>query len=301
MATKPVINTISGGAVYSATRLNEIFDQLADAIEAGLGRGGVDESPNSMSANLDMDTNEIINVGDPTSPQAVATKTYADAVAANIDIDTATALDLLESIKTVDGSGSGLNSDFLDGKSSSESVVNLTIPVRSAAGDIAATTFTGDLTGDVVGDVKAADSTIVLDAGTDGTDATFTGDVTGDLTGNADTATLATTATKVGVLNVVVIDIGDWDMDASGSVSVAHGLDITKIMGASALVRNDANDTKAPLLAVPGSTSGISQGGIGVISTTTITIYRLDGGNFDDVTFSTTSYNRGWITVWYID
>jgi len=34
------------------------------------------------------------------------------------------------------------------------------------------------------GDIKAENDTVILDNGTDGTDATFTGDVTGDLTGN---------------------------------------------------------------------------------------------------------------------
>lgn len=40
--------------------------------------------------------------------------------------------------------------------------------------------FTGDLTGDI----KAADGTVIVDNGTDGTDAAFTGSLTGDVTGN---------------------------------------------------------------------------------------------------------------------
>ena len=43
---------------------------------------------------------------------------------------------------------------------------------------------TGDVVGDLIGDVKAADGTIVLNNGTDGTDATFAGNVTGNLTGD---------------------------------------------------------------------------------------------------------------------
>lgn len=52
--------------------------------------------------------------------------------------------------------------------------------------------ITGNITGDTIGNVKASNGTsVVLDNGTDGTDATFTGDVVG----NADTATLAAAAT----------------------------------------------------------------------------------------------------------
>ena len=43
--------------------------------------------------------------------------------------------------------------------------------------------FPNGLTADLIGDVKADDGTIVLQNGTDGSDATFTGDVTGDVTG----------------------------------------------------------------------------------------------------------------------
>ena len=61
---------------------------------------------------------------------------------------------------------------------------------------------TGDVTGDLTGDVKAGNGDIVLQNGTDGTDATFTGNVTGDVTGDVTgnltgTATTATDATKI--------------------------------------------------------------------------------------------------------
>ena len=58
---------------------------------------------------------------------------------------------------------------------------------------------TGTATTDIIGDVKATNGTVVLDNGTDGTDATFTGDVTGDLTGNVtgDVTGNADTATRV--------------------------------------------------------------------------------------------------------
>jgi len=45
-------------------------------------------------------------------------------------------------------------------------------------------TLTGDFAGGFTGDVKANDGTLILDNGTNGTDAVFTGSVTGDVTGN---------------------------------------------------------------------------------------------------------------------
>ena len=44
--------------------------------------------------------------------------------------------------------------------------------------------MTGNVTGNPTGDVLSSGGNVVLDSGTDGTDATFTGDVTGDVTGN---------------------------------------------------------------------------------------------------------------------
>ena len=91
--------------------------------------------------------------------------------------------------------------------------VMLNIPEAIAAGAVVVTVVStqfeeviiasdgvlGDVSGDLIGDVYAQNGTsIILQNGTDGTDATFTGNVTGDLTGTADSATTATTATTAG-------------------------------------------------------------------------------------------------------
>ena len=82
MADKPTYTTVSGNAVYSAAVLSAISDALATAIEGTLGRGGTGESPNSMSGTLDMDTNRIQNLGDPSTADDAANKTYVDAAVA---------------------------------------------------------------------------------------------------------------------------------------------------------------------------------------------------------------------------
>ena len=78
-----------------------------------------------------------------------------------------TAADVLTKIKTVDGTGSGLDADLLDGLNSSTSHVadTSTIVARSTSGNFSANTITANLVGNVTGNI--------------------TGDLTGTVTGNA--------------------------------------------------------------------------------------------------------------------
>jgi hypothetical protein len=77
-----------------------------------------------------------------------------------------TAADVLTKLKTVDGTGSGLDADLLDGYSTASAATANTIALRDANGDLFAGTFWGtSFQGNLVGNV--------------------TGNVTGSLTGNA--------------------------------------------------------------------------------------------------------------------
>lgn len=109
-------------------------------------------------------------------------------------------------------------------------------------------------------------------------------------------AQTAATATKHGVLNVKVIDIGDWNMDTSSGKGVLHGLDFTKIRGVSVLVRNDANSEVSPLDIFSGEIVGYWE-----CLATSISLYRVPFGFYDQPSYDSTSYNRGYITIWYID
>ena len=159
-------------------------------------------------------------------------------------------------------------------------------------------------------DVYSDDGQVkVLDAGTDGTDATFTGDVTGDLTGDvtgdlvgtADEADSVVETNASVVMNMKVIDIGDWNMDLTSSLNVLHGSTLSKIRNVNVMVRDD-NDTNYHLLTGQFNyTTAIPEGGIERITTTTIWLEREVGGLFDSTLYDATSYNRGWITIWYTD
>ena len=95
-----------------------------------------------------------------------------DELALKLDAADYTANDILTKLKTVDGSGSGLDADFLDGKSADSSNSFDTIVARDASGNFAAATITANLTGNVTGNV------------TGNLTGNVTGDVTGDLTGD---------------------------------------------------------------------------------------------------------------------
>jgi len=94
-----------------------------------------------------------------------------------------------------------------------------------------------------------------------------------------------------------VIDIGDWNMDTTATpAGIAHGLDWTKIRGINVLIRTDAIGfpRAVPLLAQDSSPNAI------FFNETVVVLTRQTGGVFDEVSYSTTFYNRGWIIIDYI-
>ena len=97
-------------------------------------------------------------------------------------------------------------------------------------------------------------------------------------------------------LHIKIIDIGDWDMDATASVAVAHGLTLAKIRGINVLVRNDADDTYYQL-----DRRDQVDALINSIDATNVNLTRLASGLYDATTFDATTFNRGWIIVDYVD
>jgi len=100
-----------------------------------------------------------------------------------------------------------------------------------------------------------------------------------------------------------VVPIGDWDMDTTGSLPVPHGLtDVTKIRSISVMIRPDSGEIPLYLISkldsIDPSTLAI-QGGVYRIGSTNIELVRLTGGQFDAAAYNATSYNRGWITIFY--
>lgn len=99
-----------------------------------------------------------------------------------------------------------------------------------------------------------------------------------------------------------IIEIGDWNMDITNTISPLHGLsDHTKIRHVSAMIREDSPSTNQyPFLLGKGSTTITSpHGSFGPNTNTVIQMFRTSGGDFDNSAFEDTSYNRGWILIIY--
>lgn len=95
-----------------------------------------------------------------------------------------------------------------------------------------------------------------------------------------------------------VIDIGDWDMDTTGVVNVAHGLTLSKIIDISVYIINDIGDVLAPLNLLNSST--YDGEGRFLADSTNVVLTRKLSGAFDGTEYDSTSYNRGHVTIEYL-
>ncbi|MCK5605893.1 hypothetical protein KAR91_28610 [Candidatus Pacearchaeota archaeon] len=101
-------------------------------------------------------------------------------------------------------------------------------------------------------------------------------------------------------LKTKIIDIGDWDMDATANVNIAHGLTYANIRSVQTIVRDDADLIKSVLTSGLIDTAAEVQGYSDQITPTNVKLNRKTGGFYDNVSYDSTSYNRGWITITYI-
>ncbi len=97
-------------------------------------------------------------------------------------------------------------------------------------------------------------------------------------------------------LKTKVIEIGDWNMDTTDFVNVAHGLTGTSIRAIlSVFIRRDDDGTNSDF----GSYDASESKNISAIIGVNVFLSRLSGGTFDAATYNATSFNRGWITLLY--
>lgn len=97
-----------------------------------------------------------------------------------------------------------------------------------------------------------------------------------------------------------VIEIGAWDMDADTTHSVTHGIgDFTNIRKVDAMIIKDDSSIISPLNSIEGAWNGNVSGGIAYVDSTSVQLRRIPSGDFDSVDFSSTSINRGYVTIHY--
>ena len=138
------------------------------------------------------------------------------------------------------------------------------------------------------------------------------GDVTGALTGNADTATVADGVAETGagaeVLLTKVIEIGDWNMNTTDHVCVAHGMGAgfyLRVRSVSAMILIDVGvgSVTFALDSIIADTGAVN-GGAEVIDATNVDLYRtaaVNSGRFDGPNYSDIAFNRGRITIQYAE
>jgi len=109
------------------------------------------------------------------------------------------------------------------------------------------------------------------------------------------------------IVNVAtkIIEIGDWNMNTTPSVTIETGVDYDKIIGATALIRDNTGNNRYMInLFGDSADPTLLSGGVGTISAAggagKVDLRRRLNGSFDSGSFDSTSYNRGFITIRYI-
>ncbi len=97
-------------------------------------------------------------------------------------------------------------------------------------------------------------------------------------------------------LKVKIVNIGVWDMDTNGSVSVAHGLDATKIRRVTAVIINDDATLYSQFSSYTGTTVNQT-----AWDSTNIILTRFSPTGYDATTYNDGTMNRGYIVIEYID
>jgi hypothetical protein len=99
-----------------------------------------------------------------------------------------------------------------------------------------------------------------------------------------------------------VLNINNWNMDLNEFTTITHGVtNYQNILNVSVVIRTDLSAPPTThLLNAAASDTVVVSGGVGEIDATTIRLYRLTGGIFDNANYDATSYNRGFVTITYL-
>jgi len=104
----------------------------------------------------------------------------------------------------------------------------------------------------------------------------------------------------------IEVEIGPWNMDATDTVTVAHGVTASKIRSVTGFIRNDAGTNYFPISYVyPGNGGdGTSELDIAYWDATNIYVTRrpssaTPAGFFDNTTYDDTGFSRGSLIITY--
>ncbi len=105
-----------------------------------------------------------------------------------------------------------------------------------------------------------------------------------------------------GGLLTKVLNIGTWDMDSSSSVTVVHGVTMTKIRSIDVVIYNDALSRMDELDAYDVLDGMVS--GLVYVGSTNVSLWRRGAGMFDATAYATTptidgTVTRGFVVIQY--
>lgn len=133
-------------------------------------------------------------------------------------------------------------------------------------------------------------------------DGVVTGDVVGNVTGNADTADgVNETGSGACVVRKMIVEIGAWNMDSISTLYVACDLESDQIRSYQVFIISDNLYGPYNLSFGLGNDSSIKGGACFDAANYRFVLNRVAGAFFDSTDFDATSFNRGWITIEYVD
>lgn len=102
---------------------------------------------------------------------------------------------------------------------------------------------------------------------------------------------------RQGELASAVMEIGDWNMDLTGNVTLVHPVadGNNRIRYITVSIRDNAGTTVRPIQFV----SGLAPSGSVRWGVNSVTVDRATAGHFNNATYDSTSFNRGWVTIWF--
>lgn len=97
-----------------------------------------------------------------------------------------------------------------------------------------------------------------------------------------------------------IVQIGDWNMDSTSSVNVAHGIStgISYIRSVSVSIIDDLSSTVFDFTQWKTSDGTTAMGWM-TWDNTNVVLNRVNGSFFDSTSFDSTSFNRGYVTIIY--
>lgn len=283
-----LIHDYSDGAVFAESNLDD-----SNLQNIFLAHELLDGYSLSRAYNLDMNGYRIVDLADPIDDQDGATQAYVKEIAGYDKVEFAAewANKAEDALISAEAGGDEVDDySALHHSAKAAAEVDLAVTARTGA-ETAETNAETAETNAAGHEAKAQDwAEEVEDTEVE----------TGQYSSLHWAAKSQASASRMGTLNVVTIEIGDWDMDTLNAVSVLHGLaDWTKIRSVSAMILDDNSTNMYNLLY--DNTVGTGTSAIYVQNSGHIALARHIGGIFDNSGFDSTSFNRGFITIHYED